>query len=86
MDKRKFIHKLNKIISRFRLITDKVTVSYINEIIIIKFTRTNAIIKPKKYRKLWMIEKAFIIDEFIDLPQELIEYSLKEALYELYCI
>lgn len=83
MDKRKFIYKLSNIISKFEPFTT-ITISYIDKIIIFKFTRTNSVIKPKKYRKLWMIEKAFTINEFIDLSQEYIEKVLKRKLFKLY--
>ena len=75
MDKRRFIHKLNKILSRFRLITD-VKVSY-TDFIIITFTRTHK-------KKLWMIQTFFTEDELIYTPQKLIEWKLQWRLEELY--
>ena len=83
MDKRRFIHKLNKILSPFKLFVDTI-VSYTDDFIIIKFIRTNAIIKPEKYRRVWMIQTFFTEDMLIDLPEEYIKRKLQWRLRKLY--
>lgn len=76
MDKRKFIYKLNKILSFYKDFAI-VDVSYNDDFIFIKFSITFT-------DQRLSIERVFTADDFITLSNFNIEYSLNDALRKLW--